>query len=148
RNLVREVDVPGGVDEVELVLEPVARLIGQRDALRLDRDAALALEVHRVEDLIFHLALGQAAAKLNESIGECGLAVIDVRDDREVADPIHGVEALRAANYSLRLTASRRRHAHAASRRAAEPEHIESASRDRRRTRMCAAEPQGWSSGV
>src|SRR4029077_13980361 len=42
-----------------------------------------------------HLALGQAAAQLNEPIGERGLAVIDVRDDRKVADPIHGIARVR-----------------------------------------------------
>src|SRR4029078_9206324 len=73
------------------VLEPVARLVVQRHALRLDRDPALALEVHRVEHLVFHLALGQAAAELNDPIGERGLAVIDVSDDRKIPDPFHGI---------------------------------------------------------
>ena len=93
RNLVGEVDVPRRVDEVDLVVEPVARPVLQRDALRLDRDAALALEIHRVEHLILHLARREAAAQLNEPIGQRGLAVIDVRDDREVADPFHGAWA-------------------------------------------------------
>ena len=83
--------MPRRVDEVDLVVEPVARPVLQRDRLSLDRDAALALEVHRVEHLILHLARREPAAQLNESIGKRGLAVIDVRDDREVADPFHGV---------------------------------------------------------
>ena len=52
----------------------------------LDGDAALALKVHGVEDLGLHLARGQRAGELEEPVGESGLAVVDVRDDREVAD--------------------------------------------------------------
>ena len=62
RDLVGKVDVPRRVDQVDLIVEPVARAVLQRDALRLDRDAALALEVHRVEHLVLHLARRQAAA--------------------------------------------------------------------------------------
>src|SRR5690606_17339083 len=78
------------VDDVELVGLAVARGVLERDALRLDRDAALALEIHRVEHLIGHLSLGEAAAQLNQPVGERRLAVVDVRDDREVANPFHG----------------------------------------------------------
>src|SRR5690606_28370136 len=42
-DLVPEVDVPGGVDEIQLVQVPVRRLERHADRLRLDRDAALAL---------------------------------------------------------------------------------------------------------
>src|SRR5690606_41216537 len=64
RDLVGEVDVTGGVDDVEVVGVTVARGVRKRDALRLDRDAALALEVHRIEHLIGHLTIGKAAAEL------------------------------------------------------------------------------------
>ena len=85
RHLVREVDVAGRVDQVELVLLP-------RDAhgLRLDRDAALALEVHRVEQLRAHVAARDGVRQLEDAIRERRLAVVDVRDDREVADVVSG----------------------------------------------------------
>ena len=54
--------------------------------MRLDGDAALALEIHRVEHLRFHLARLQRAGQLEEAVGERRLAVIDVGDDGEVAD--------------------------------------------------------------
>ncbi len=63
----------------------------------LDGDAALALEVHGVEDLRLHLARLQRAGDLEEAVCERRLAVVDVRDDREVADEtgVHDVgEAL------------------------------------------------------
>ena len=87
RDLVGEVDVAGRVDQVQLVPLPL-----HADRLRLDRDPALALELHRVEQLIAHLALGDGLRQLEDPVGERRLAVVDVRDDREVADPalVHG----------------------------------------------------------
>jgi hypothetical protein len=81
--------VPRRVDHVELVHLAVARLVAQRDALCLDRDATLTLEVHRVEHLRLHLTVFETAAKLDEPVGQRRLAMIDVRDDREIANPLH-----------------------------------------------------------
>jgi hypothetical protein len=58
----------------------------------LDRDAALALQVHGVEELLGHLAPGEGPRRLHQSVGEGGLAVIDMGDDGEVADVIHSGE--------------------------------------------------------
>ena len=65
---------------------PLRRGVVQADRVRLDRDAALALEVHGVEDLRFHLARLQRAGELEEAICQRRLAMVDVRDDREIAD--------------------------------------------------------------
>ena len=86
RDFVREVDVARRVDEIEDVVLAVVRRVVQADRMRLDGDAALALEVHRVEDLRLHLARLQRAGELEKAIGQRRLAVVDVRDDREVAD--------------------------------------------------------------
>ena len=51
-------------------------------------DAALALEVERVEDLRLHLPLLQGASGLDQTVGERRLPVIDVGDDAEVADVV------------------------------------------------------------
>src|SRR5207302_5148237 len=47
RHLVGEVDVPGRVDQVQLVLHALAR-VREPYGLGLDGDAALALQVHPV----------------------------------------------------------------------------------------------------
>ena len=80
-DLVREVDVAGRVDEVELMALP-----GDAHRLGLDRDPAFPLEIHRVEQLLAHLAAGDGLGQLEDAIGKRRLAVVDVRDDREVAD--------------------------------------------------------------
>ena len=84
-DLVVEVHVARRVDEVERV-GLAAAVIRQADGARLDRDAALALEVHVVEQLRLHLALIHGAAQLDEPVGQRGLAVVDVCDDRKIAD--------------------------------------------------------------
>ena len=92
----------GRVDEVQLVALAVVRVVEQRDALRLDGDAALALQLHGVEHLRLHLAVGEAAADLDQPVGERGFAVVDVGDDREIADLLHrtGTAPGTAADYS------------------------------------------------
>jgi hypothetical protein len=82
---VGKVHVPGRVDQIEDVGLPVVRVIGEPDGVRLDRDPALALEIHRIEHLGFHLALLERAGHLEETVRQRRLAVIDVGDDREVA---------------------------------------------------------------
>ncbi len=86
RDLVAEVDVAGGIDEVELVGVAVLGREGHADGLGLDGDALLALQVHGVEHLGGHIALGDSARHLQEAVGEGGFAVVDVGDDAEVAD--------------------------------------------------------------
>ena len=78
--------MPGGVDQMQLIGLAVLRGVHHAHRLRLDRDAALALEVHRVEHLRAHLTRRDRMRQLEDPIGERRLAVIDVRDDREVAD--------------------------------------------------------------
>ena len=85
-DLIGEVDVAGGVDQIEDVILAVARLVFEPDGLRLDRDAALALDIHRVEHLFLHLAQLEPAGELDQPVGKRGLAVVDMRDDGEVAD--------------------------------------------------------------
>ena len=85
-DLVGEIDVAGGVDEIELIGLAVFGQIHHADGVGLDGDAALALQFHGVEDLLLagHLAGAERAGDLQHAVGERGLAVVDVRDDREV----------------------------------------------------------------
>ena len=85
-HLVGEVDVAGRVHEVELIGLAVQGLVCQAHGLGLDGDAALALELHGVQHLVPEFALGQAPAAFDEPVGEGRLAVVDMGDDREIAD--------------------------------------------------------------
>ena len=91
RHLVGEVDVPRRVHEVEDVGFSVLRPVLEPHRLGLDGDAALALDVHRIEHLLDHVALRDRAGRLDQPVGERRLAVVDVSDDREVADMVDRV---------------------------------------------------------
>ncbi len=85
-DFIGEVDVARGVDQVQLVKLAVLGPIVEPHRLRLDGDAALALDVHGIEHLLLHLARGESTAKLNQPVGEGRFAVVDVSDDGEVSD--------------------------------------------------------------
>ena len=84
-HLIGEVDMAGRVHQVQLIAVP-----GEAHRLRLDGDPAFALDVHVVEHLLVaaHLAVGHAAGRLDQPVGERRLAVVDVRDDAEVTDAV------------------------------------------------------------
>ncbi len=82
-HLMREIDVPRRVDQVELVDLPVRVLVGQGDGVGLDGDAALALDVHRVEESGREKrsrSSTAAAQALDQAIGQGRLAVIVLHD--------------------------------------------------------------------
>ena len=80
-DLAAEVGVAGGVDDVDRRAVPVDRRV-----LGEDRDALLALQVTGVEDAVDGLgALAEGAGGAQHGVDEGGLAVVDVRDDGDVA---------------------------------------------------------------
>ena len=86
RDLVGEVDVAGGIDHVQDVLDSIGGDEGQTNGLALDGDAPLALDIHPVEVLGPHLAGVNDARLLQHPIGQGGLSVVDVGDDAEIPD--------------------------------------------------------------
>ena len=96
-DFVREIDVAGRIDQVQLVEIAVIGLVIQADGVSFDGDPALALEVHGIEDLLHHLALGEGAGHFEQPVGQRRFSMIDVRDDGEIADelPIHVRRGLR-----------------------------------------------------
>ena len=80
-DLAAEVGVAGGVDDVQAAgAEPEGGLLGE------DRDALLALEIEGVEDPVDDGGVGTEGAGLAEHrVDERRLAVVDVGDDRHVA---------------------------------------------------------------
>jgi hypothetical protein len=80
--------VAGGVDDVQL-----DAVVVKRSVLGEDRDALLALEVHRVHHAIGHvLTLAEGARLPQHRVHKRRLAVVDVGEDRHVADVISGCE--------------------------------------------------------
>ena len=91
-DLSAEVGVTGRVDDVE---DHVA--VANRRVLGENRDALLALEVVRVHDPLVDVLVGAERAGLpQERVDQRGLAVVDVGDDRNIAQiRARGHEGLR-----------------------------------------------------
>ena len=81
--------MPGCINQIQKISLAITGFIVQRGGLRLNRDAALFFDVHAVQNLRTHFAVFQAAAVLDEAVGEGGFAVVDVGDDGEIADIFH-----------------------------------------------------------
>ena len=88
RNFVGKIDVAWRIDQIELVGVSVFRFVMEANAFCFDSDAALALQVHGVEDLLVHFALRKRSGHFEQAIGKGGFAVIDVRDDTKIADEL------------------------------------------------------------
>ena len=67
RNFVSKIHVAGRVDQVELIKLPIIGAIIQPHRMRLDGDAALALQIHRVQHLLHHFALRQRARSFEQT---------------------------------------------------------------------------------
>ncbi len=102
RHLIGEVDMAGRVHQIEDVVLPVLRPVVEAHGLRLDGDAALALDVHGVEHLLDHLTRGEGSGLLDQPVGEGRLAVVDMGDNREVADIVDLVGGAHGAGIAAR----------------------------------------------
>ncbi|GIT87613.1 hypothetical protein ROBYS_26290 [Roseobacter sp. OBYS 0001] len=74
------------VDQVEDIFLAILGGIVDPHGLRLDGDAALALDVHAIEHLLLHIPIRHGIGGLNEPVGQRGFPVVNVRDDGEIAD--------------------------------------------------------------
>ena len=103
RDLIVEVDVTRRVDQVEHVGLAVGMVIEHAHGGRLDRDAALALDVHGVQKLLLHVALGDGVGQLHHAVRERRFAVVDVRNDRKVTNEV-GIEIHKRSSRMVRRT--------------------------------------------
>ena len=74
------------IDQIELIRLTIVGVIGNADGIGLDRNAALALDIHGVEQLRLHVAFVDGMGELEDAVTDRRLAMVDVRNDREVAD--------------------------------------------------------------
>ncbi len=79
-----KIHVARRIDEIQLIGLAVGGRVAEAHRGCLDGDAPLALQIHAVEKLRLLLARGQSAGRFQQAIRQGRLAVIDVRDDREI----------------------------------------------------------------
>ena len=59
----------------------IVGLVVQPNGVGFDGDAALAFQVHGIEHLRLHFALGKRAGDFEQAVGQGDLAVVDMRND-------------------------------------------------------------------
>ena len=97
----------GGINQVEDVELTIGGRVFHPGRLELDRDAALPLQVHVVEELLLHVPGRHRAGGLQQPVGQGRFAVVDVGNDAEIADPLNGnVGHGQAAGRRARWTAA------------------------------------------
>ena len=73
------------IEQIELVrFARLARVV-HRHRMRLDRDPALTLQIHRIEQLVLLVPFLNGPGALEQSIRQGRLAVIDMRNDTKIA---------------------------------------------------------------
>ena len=85
-DLIAEVHMAGGVDQVEDVSLSVLGLILHAHGLRLDGDAALPFQFHGVQNLLRHLPLLKHARHFQQAVRQRALAVVDMGNNTEIAN--------------------------------------------------------------
>ncbi|MPN01890.1 hypothetical protein SDC9_149103 [bioreactor metagenome] len=76
----------GGIDQIELILLPVRRAIQHPHRMRFDGDAAFALQVHAVEQLLLEVAFVDGMGIFQKPVGQRRFAMVDVGDNRKIPD--------------------------------------------------------------
>ena len=85
-DLIVEVHMARGIDQVQSINFAVLSLVKKMDGTGLDGDAPLPFQVHIVQDLVFHLPLRHGVAQLQQPVRQRGLAVVNMGNDGKVAD--------------------------------------------------------------
>ena len=81
-----EIGVARRVDDVDPVTVPL-----KRGVLRPDRDPLLTFEVHRIHHpVLYFLVRAESSGLAQQLIHERGLAVVDVRNDGDITNLVHG----------------------------------------------------------
>src|ERR1700690_3525688 len=94
--------MPWRVDQIQSVFVAVLRVVMQADALRLDRNSALALQIHGIEHLRGHLTLREGAGQLEQTIRQRRFAVVDVCNDAEIPDVLRIHVSFRVARVNAK----------------------------------------------
>src|SRR3989344_9318252 len=99
----------GCVDKIQFVfIRGTYRYIPHSHRLHLDGNAALALQLHRVEHLRFHLTRLDRMRDLKHTVGKRRLPMVDVRDNRKIPNLLHGVTVQKGEILYQRVTDSRK----------------------------------------
>lgn len=70
---------------------PAAFFVLHLDGVGLDRNALFTLQVHIIEHLRLHLAVGEGTGELQKTVGQGALAVVNMSDNAEISNVVHAL---------------------------------------------------------
>mgnify|MGYP007077464228 CR=1 FL=1 len=76
----------GSINQIQLVGFTIIGFIVKPDSLGFDGDSPFALNIHGIQNLLLHLAISERTSIMNQPISEGGFTMIDVSNNREIAD--------------------------------------------------------------
>ena len=86
RHFIAKVHMARRVHQVEDIILAVLGLVIQPHGLGLDGDAAFPLDIHRIENLVLHVARRDGTGELDQPVGQGGFAMVNMGDDGKIAD--------------------------------------------------------------
>ena len=89
--------MPRGINQIQAVNLAIFGLVIERGGLRLDRNAPLFLDIHRIQNLGFHLTVGETATAVNQAVSQGRFAVVNMGNDGEVTYVLQGNSVFRPA---------------------------------------------------
>ena len=78
------------IDKIEYIVFAVACLIRHSHGREFYGDTSFALQIHRVEKLVFHIAFRNLPGHFHNAVGKGRLTVVDMRDYAEISDIVFG----------------------------------------------------------
>ena len=79
-----------GVDKVEGIILTLVFVV-HLDSVALDRDAFLLFEIHRIKNLILHIARVECVCDFQHSVCQSTLAVVDMCYNAKIPSVLHSL---------------------------------------------------------
>ena len=80
-HFISEVHVARGINEMEQIVMTVSGMVDELHGIELDGDAPLPLQVHGVQDLVFHFPFFHGVRQFQDAVGQGAFPMVDVGDD-------------------------------------------------------------------
>ena len=85
-HFIVEIHMTRRIDQVEDIFFTIFRIINDTNGLRFDRDSTFPLQIHIIKHLRLHLAASQQSRLLDNTVCQCGFAVVYMCNNAEIAD--------------------------------------------------------------
>jgi len=82
--------VARSIDKIEIEYLTGSARVGEHHGLALDGNASLPFDIHIIKELVAKLPVINQAGVLNQTVGQGGFPVIDMGNNAEISNLLHG----------------------------------------------------------